>query len=291
MNTFDGLVEFLHVAEKGSFTSASKKLGTSVAHISRQVGALEDHLGVKLFHRTTRKVTVTEVGQLYYQHCRPLLDGLNEAERAVLNLQEKPIGKLRFTAPVAYGEKIIAPLLSDFMRQYDTLHIDLELTNRTLDLVEGGYDLAIRLGMLEESSLIAKKLASRTLHICAAPSYIANRGTPHTLSELAHHNCLLGTLDHWRLSDQGKAKNIRVSGTMRCNNGPTLLNAAIAGHGIIQLPDYYIGEAVKTGKLIPLLKSYQPETEGIWAVYPPNRHMSPKVRMFIDYLATKLGRT
>ncbi len=288
MSTFDGLIEFIQVAETGSFTAAAKRRGSSVAHISRQVGALEDRLGVKLFHRTTRKVSLSDVGQLYFQQCRPLLDGLGEAERSVLNLQEKPVGKLRFTAPVAYGEKILAPLLSDFMNEHEGIQIDLELTNRQLDLIDSGLDLAIRLGKLEDSSMIAKKLASRTLHICASPAYLQNHGEPHTLSELDQHNCLLGTLDYWRLNVEGKAKNVRVSGNMRCNNGPTLLSVAIAGRGIVQLPDYYLGEALKKGQIVTLLKAYQPEREGIWAIYPPNRHLSPKVRLFIDYMSERL---
>lgn len=289
MKDFDGLLEFIHVAETGSFTSAAKRLSSSVAHISRQVGALEDRLGVKLFHRTTRKVSLSEVGHLYFQHCRPLLDGLREAERAVLNLQDKPVGKLRFTAPVAYGEKILAPLIGDFMALHDGLQVDLELTNRQLDLIDGGFDLAIRLGKLEDSSMIAKKLASRTLHICAAPDYLNRYGEPHTLSELENHNCLLGTLDYWRLTVEGKARNIRVSGNMRCNNGPTLLSMALAGRGIVQLPEYYLGDVLKRGEIVTILKNFQPEREGIWAIYPPNRHLSSKVRVFIDYLTERLA--
>ncbi len=288
INNWDGLFEFTAVVETESFTAAAKRIGTSVAHVSRQIGALEDRLGVKLFHRTTRKVSITEVGQLYYQHCRPLLDGLDEAQRAITNLQEKPTGKLHFTAPVAYGERIIVPLLSEFMQRHENLQVDLELTNQKLDIVEGGFDLAIRLGNLESSSLVAKKLTERTLHICAAPDYLKKHGEPHTLSELAKHNCLLGTLNYWRIMDKGKTKTIRVSGNLRCNNGPALLNAAIVGNGIIQLPNYYVHEALKNGQLVSLLDAHQPETEGVWAIYPQNRHLSPKVRLLIDHLYSKL---
>lgn len=288
MNSWDGLIEFAAVVETESFTVSAKRIGTSVAHVSRQIRSLEDRLGVKLFHRTTRKVSVTEVGQLYYRHCRPLLDGLDEAQRIVSNLQKKPSGKLHFTAPVAYGERMIAPLLSEFMEKYDTLKVDLKLTNQKMDLLDGGFDLAIRMGKLEDSSLMAKKLAERTLHICAAPSYIEKHGQPYTLSELGTHNCLLGTLDYWRFSNNEKPKNMRVDGNLRCNSGPALLNAALMGNGIIQLPDYYVYEAIKKGQLVPLLETHQPETEGIWALYPQNRHLSPKVRLLIDHLHTKL---
>jgi len=291
MKDFEGVIEFIHVAEAGSFTGASKRLNTSVAHVSRQVSALEDRLGVKLFHRTTRKVSLSEVGQVYLQHCRPLVDGLAEAERAVLNLQEKPIGKLRFTAPVTYGEKILAPLLIDFAKKYDSLQIDCQLTNRTLDLIDGGFDLAIRLGKLEDSSMIAKKLADRTLHICASPQYLQAHGEPHTLSELTQHNCLLGTLDCWRIKENGNSRNIQVNGNMRCNNGPTLLGMAIAGHGIVQLPDYYLEKAINNGDITPILKKYKPDHEGIWAIYPEKRHLSSKIRLFIDFLSNRLAKT
>ena len=285
-----GILEFLSVVENHSFTAAAKQLKTSVAHISRQVSALEDRLGVKLLHRTTRKVTPTDLGQQYYQQCRPLFDGLKDAENSIINLHDKPVGHLHVTAPVAFGERIIAPLLSDFLNQYPNLQINLELTNRKLDLIEGSIDLAIRLGNLESSNLKARKLSTRHLHICAAPGYIEKYGTPYSLSELNNHNCLLGTLDYWKLSDKGKNKNIRVSGNMRCNSGPALLCAALMGNGIVQLPDYYVSSHISKGELIPLLKSYDPETEGIWAVYPPSRHMLPKVRIFIDFLTSKLSK-
>ena len=289
MNNWNGLTEFTSVVETESFTSAAKRIGTSVAHVSRQISALEENLGVKLFNRTTRKVSVTEVGQLYYQHCRPLLDGLDEAQRAVTNLQECPTGKLHFTAPVAYGERVIVPLLSQFVNKYTNLQVNLELTNQKLDLLEEGYDLAIRLGKLEDSSLMAKKLTTRTLHTCAAPEYIKKHGQPYTLSELNTHNCLLGTLDYWRFSVNDKTKTVRVSGNIRCNSGPALLNAALMGSGIIQLPDYYVRDALKHGQLISLLDKYQPEKEGIWALYPQNRHLSPKVRLLIDHLHANLS--
>lgn len=205
-----------------------------------------------------------------------------------MDLQRKPIGKLRLTAPVAYGERIIAPHICDFSRLHPDLHIDMELNNQKFDLIEGGFDVAIRLGKLENSSLKARKLGDRFLHVCASPDYMRKFGAPHSLSELRHHNCLLGTLDHWRLSDGDKTKNISVTGNMRCNSGPSLLCAALAGNGIVQLPDYYVAPHLANGDLIPILQKFSPETEGIWAIYPENRHMLSKVKLFVDFLAKKI---
>jgi len=280
-----GLLEFVTVVDHNSFTSAAKTLRTSVAQVSRHVHTLEAYLGVQLLHRTTRKVTPTDLGHRYYLHCRPLLDGLQKAENDIMNLQSQPIGTLRLTAPVAFGEKIIAPLVSQFSTLYPDLHIDLTLTNQTLDLIADGFDLAIRIGTLSNSSLKAKKLGTRSLHICAAPSYIKRHGIPQTPADLHHHNCLLGTLEHWKVREKGQNKTLRVSGSMRCNSGPALLSSALIGNGMIQLPDYYVRPYLETGDLIAVLEGFNPTTEGIWAIYPENKHMLSKVTTFVDFLS------
>ena len=240
MFNWEGVSEFVAVSETESFTKAAARLGISTAQVSRQVSALETRLAAKLFHRTTRKVSVTEVGRVYYQHCRQVLDGLDEAERAITNLQTTPRGLLKITAPVTYGEGTIAPLINDFLTLYPELEVQMNLTNLKVDLVDQGYDLAIRLGQLEDSSMMAKRLGARTQFVCASPSYVATYGLPHTLSELDQHNCLIGTLDYWRFQEKGKARNVRVKGNLSCNSGHALVDAAIKGLGIIQLPDYYV---------------------------------------------------
>lgn len=288
MSSWDGVREFVCVAEQGSFTRAAKNLGVSVAHVSRHVSALEDRLNAVLLYRTTRQVTLTDLGEIYYQRCRPLLEGLEEAQYAISDMQDKVKGRLRITAPVAYGELKIVPLINELLETQPDLDLDLNLTNRRLDLISEGLDVAIRLGALDDSSLMAKKLASRHLITCASPKYLAQYGEPHSFSELDHHSCLLGTLNHWRFKEKGVSQNVKVKGRLRCNNGPALLKAALAGFGIVQLPDYYVAEAVKTGQLIALLKPFRPDVEGIWALYPQNRHLSPKVRFFIEFLADKL---
>lgn len=288
MADWEGITEFVAVAETESFTAAAKRLGTSVANVSRQIQALENRLSTKLFHRTTRKVSATEEGNVFYQHCRQVLDGLADAERALTSLQTKPSGKLKVTAPLSYGEKFIAPLISDFAIKYPDLEIEMHLSNQQFDLIENGFDLAIRLGVLEDSSLVAKKLADRKQYVCASPSYLAQYGQPHTLQELAAHNCLLGTLDYWRFEEDRKQRNIRVKGNLRCNNGPALRDAALKGVGIVQLPDYYVDQYFESGELVPLLNKQCQGVEGIWAVYPSNRFLSTKVKTLIDFLASNL---
>ncbi|MGI2106050.1 LysR substrate-binding domain-containing protein [Shewanella frigidimarina] len=289
MFNWEGVSEFVAVAEAESFTKAAKRLGISTAQVSRQVSALETRMATKLFHRTTRKVSVSEVGRIYYQHCRQVLDGLEEAERAITNLQSTPRGLLKITAPVTYGEKTLAPLVNDFIVKYPELEVKINLTNQKVDLIDEGYDLAIRLGQLEDSSMMAKRLCSRTQYVCASPDYVSTFGIPHSLSELEQHNCLLGTLDYWRFQENGKTRNVRVKGNLTCNSGHALVDAAIKGIGIIQLPDHYVLPFLEDGQLVPLLEQNRQPKEGIWALYPHNRHLSPKVRMLLDYLSKALS--
>ena len=285
---WDGISEFVYVAENESFTLASKKLAISTAQVSRQITALEIRLNIKLFYRTTRKVSLTEEGRIFYQHCRSVLDGLDAAERAITNLQSKPQGKIKFTAPVTYGEKQILPLVNNFIKKYSDVEVSAYLSNRNIDLVEEGYDLAIRLGKLTDSSMMAKKLGKRIKYVCASPQYLDKYGIPHAISELTAHSCLLGTLDYWQFSESGKERSIRVTGRLRYNNGYSLTDAALKGLGIVQLPDYYVQSYIESGELVTLLDTYRAPDEGIWAVYPHNRHLSPKIRLLVDYFAEQL---
>ncbi|MEP1446635.1 MAG: LysR substrate-binding domain-containing protein [Paraglaciecola sp.] len=285
---WEGISEFVYVAENESFTLAAKKMAISTAHVSRQISALEARLKIKLFYRTTRKVSLTEEGQVFYQHCRSVLDGLDAAERAITNLQSKPQGKVKLTAPVTYGEQQILPLVNDFMKHYPDVEVTAYLSNQQMDLLEGGYDLAIRLGKLSDSTMIAKKLGDRTNYICASPHYLDTHGTPQTFTDLNKHSCLLGTLDYWHFSEDAKEKKFRVSGRLRYNSGFALVDAALKGLGIVQLPDYYVQKHLQSRQLIALLDSYRAPKDGIWAVYPQNRHLSPKIRLLVDYLAEHL---
>ncbi len=289
MFLWEGVTEFVAVSEAESFTGAAKRLGISTAQVSRQISALENRLNTKLFYRTTRKVSMTEEGAIYYRHCRQVLDGLEEAEQAISSLRETPQGLIKLTAPYMYGEQFILPLVIEFMGMYPDIEVVADLTNQKVDLVESGYDLAIRLGRLASSSMMAKKLTTRIQYVCAAPAYIEKFGVPHSLSELSQHNCLVGSLDHWFFLEDKKEKSVRVSGNLNCNSGYVLLDAALQGHGLVQLPDYYVDAHITRGDLIVVLEKYQEKSEGIWALYPNNRHLSPKVRMLVDFLAERLS--
>lgn len=288
MYNWEGVAEFVTVAETESFTRAAKKLGISTAHVSRQVSALESRLSTKLLHRTTRKVSITEVGTIYYQHCRQALDELENAEYAISDLQNKPTGKLKITAPVTYGELTIAPLINNFIARYPELNVELQLSNQTMDLIGEGFDLAIRQGQLEDSSMMARRLASRTLYVCATPAYLAKFGEPHKPSELNQHNCLQGSLDHWHFQEKGKTRSIHISGNLYCNCGRALVDAALKGIGIVQLPGEYVLSHIQSGQLVSLLEPYCAPDEGVWVIYPHNKQLLPKVRMLIDYLSEEL---
>ncbi len=288
MANWEGVSEFVAVAELNSFTSAAKRLNTSVAQVSRRVANLEERLAIKLFNRTTRRVHLTEAGQLYYQQCKHLVEGLELAELAITQMQTTPKGLVRITAPVTYGENRIAPLIHLFMERYPQVDLDLMLTNQRIDIIESGVDVAIRLGRLTDSSLVAKKLSSRQLYVCASPLYLHQRGEPHLLSDLNHHQCLVGSVDYWRFRENGGERSLKVSGRIRCNSGYALLDAAKRGLGLVQLPDYYVQEALESGELVEVLTDYRDEREGIWALFPQNRNLSPKVRLLIDFLAEQL---
>jgi len=285
---WEGINEFVQVAEVESFTQAAKRLAISTAQVSRQVSALEQRLHVKLFYRTTRRVSLTEEGRVFYQHCRGVLDSLDEAEQAVTSLQSKPQGKIKLTASVTYGEQQILPLVNDFVRLHPAIEVTAQLSNQRVDLIEEGFDLAIRLGKLSDSSMIARKLSTRRHYLCASPSYLQRCGTPHSLSELTQHNCLLGTRDYWRFHEAGSDRNIRVSGRLRYNSGQALADAALKGLGIVQLPDYYVAPHLASGALLSLLEAQREPEEGIWVVYPHNRQLSPRIRLLVDYLEAQL---
>lgn len=289
MFLWEGVTEFISVAETESFTAAGRRLGISTAQVSRQISQLETRLNTKLFYRTTRKVSLTGEGSVYYSHCRQVMDGLEEAERAISSLRDTPQGSIKMTAPVTYGEQYVMPVVLDYMQAYPDVEITCDLTNQMIDLVEDGYDLAVRLGHLRDSSMMAKRLASRMQYVCASPEYIEKYGAPYTLSELGQHNCLVGNSNHWHFVEKGKARSVRVSGNLVCGSGYALLEAAIRGMGLIQLPGYYVDEAIAAGKLMVLLKPYQEPKEGIWALYPHNRQLSPKIRLLVDMLAEKLA--
>ncbi|HCP03302.1 LysR substrate-binding domain-containing protein [Halopseudomonas aestusnigri] len=290
MSDWEGIDEFVAVAETGHFTGAAARLGVSSSHVSRQIARLEDRLQSRLFYRSTRRVSLTEAGQTFLQHCQRLIDARDEALQAITDLGSEPKGLLRMTCAVAYGESFIMPLVNDFMQQHPQLRVEMTLTNQTLDLLHGSYDLAIRLGRLQDSSLIATRIAPRHMYLCAAPSYLERFGAPHSLSELPRHNCLIGSSDVWSFQQRGRELPVRVQGNWRCNSGQAVLDAALRGFGLCQLPDYYVQEHLRSGSLRALLPQHQPPHTAVWALYPQQRHLSPKVRQLVDYLKQGLAQ-
>ena len=288
MSRWEGLDEFVAVAECGQFTAAAERLGLSSSQISRQVARLEERLQTRLFYRSTRKVSLTEAGQTFLQHCQRLQDGREEALRAIGDLASEPKGLLRMTCAVAYGERFILPLVNDFMALHPQLRLEIELTNRPLDLLQEGLDLAIRLGRLPDSQLVATRLAPRVMHLCAAPAYLQRYGHPHNLSELTRHNCLIGSSDQWQFQQEGREQALRVQGNWRCNSGEAVLDAALRGFGLCQLPDYYVQQHLLSGALVALLEAQQPPNTAVWALYPQQRHLSPKVRQLVEHLKNGL---
>lgn len=289
MFNWEGVTEFVAVAETGSFTAAAKQLDISTAQVSRQVSALESRLATKLLHRTTRKVSVTEAGNIYFQHCRQVLDGLEQAELAIGDMQSKPTGKLKITAPVTYGEATIAPLVNNFLKLYPDLEIETNLSNLKKDLIDEGFDVAIRQGNLDDSTMMAKRLSTRTFYVCATPGYLELHGTPQKPSDLEKHNCLQSMNEYWFFQVNGKRRNLKLTGNLRSNSGHALLDAALKGIGIVQLPGDYVCPHVESGDLTVLLEEYRAPDQGVWALYPHNKHLSPKVRMLLDYLGEELA--
>lgn len=289
MHKWEGIEAFVQVASQQSFSRAAKILGVSNSHVSKQVANLERHLDAQLLTRTTRRVSLTEMGRAFFIRCQDIINTLDEAEQAVIDLQEKPRGRLRVSLAGAFGEEFIAPAAVSFMRDNPGLHIDLSFDNKLVDLVADGYDIAIRAGMLEDSSLIARRICNRKLLTCASQHYLDRYGRPETVDSLINHHCLIGTIDTWRFKNGQRHFDMRVRGNWRSNNGRALAHAAVGGLGITQLPDFYVREALERGALVTLLDDFNPTDTGVWAVYPHNRHLSAKVRMFISHLVDHLA--
>ena len=290
MSAWEGIDEFVAVAELGHFSAAALRLKLSSSHVSRQIARLEERLQTRVFYRSTRRVSLTEAGQTFLQHCKRLIDAREEALQVITDLGSEPKGLVRMTCAVAYGESFVMPLVNDFMQQHPQLRIEMTLTNQTLDLLHGSFDLAIRLGRLQDSNLVATRLAPRHMFLCAAPDYLQRKGAPHSLSELQRHNCLIGSSDTWTFQQDGRELPIRITGNWRCNSGQAVLDAALRGFGLCQLPDYYVHEHLRSGALCALLNQHQPPHTAVWALYPQQRHLSPKVRQLVDHLKAGLAQ-
>jgi DNA-binding transcriptional LysR family regulator len=285
---WDGMDEFVAVATAGSFAGGAKHLGASTSQISRAVMRLENQLNTPLFYRTTRNVSLTDTGRVLYERCREVVDQRNEVLDSVIG-GVVPQGELRVTCSTAIGARFVAPILARLALEYQKLTITLELSNRIIDLVGEGFDLAIRTGNLSDSRLIATRIASRRLYLCAAPAYLSRVQTPATVDDLARNNCLIGNSATWHFTVGGIEQTFRPTGRWNCNGGEAVLQAALAGLGICQLPEFYLHPFLTDGSLKALLEDCRPKDEPIWAVYPQRRHLLPKVRVLVERLQQSLG--
>lgn len=294
MDNLSGIAVFAQVVEACSFTEAARRLGMSKAAVSKQVSRLEERLGARLLNRTTRKLSLTEVGSAFYERCARIVAEAEEAELAVTRLHATPRGTLKVGAPVNFGMQYLAPQLPAFMSRYPELRVDIEFNDRFVDLVEEGYDVAVRVADLPDSSLIARKLAETRAVVCAAPSYWDTHGRPEHPHDLAKHNCFaysyLSTRNEWRFSGPEGPVSVRVSGSLTANNGDVLRQAAVAGVGVVAAPLFMACDDLRSGALEPVLPDFEADTRGVYAVYPHNRHLSAKVRAFVDHLVETLGQ-
>lgn len=290
MDRWLAMEAFVRVVESGTFVAAAERLGLSTSSLSRLVGDLEQHLGARLLNRTTRRLSLTETGQVYYERCVTLLADLAEAEALAGQSAAEPRGTIRLTCSYTMAEQRVAAAIATFSERYAEVKFELVVSDRIVDLVEEGFDLAVRVGAVGSDRLVARRLGAMRLVVCAAPGYLQRHGTPRTPDDLVRHNALTYAYSSaprvWQFTDAlGKEHQARVSGSLHSNSGDALRAAAVEGLGIIYEPDFLLGDALRTGKLVTLLPGYEGTGGDIWAVYPSRRHLSLKVRLFVDHIA------
>ncbi|GLQ34246.1 LysR family transcriptional regulator [Amylibacter marinus] len=292
MDRIDLMSTYVAVANAGSFTGAAHRLGMTPQLVSKYVRALEDQLDAQLFIRSTRSVRLTQTGAAYLEKCTQLLEDFDELAAAVRNDHRAPQGHLTIAAPTTYGEIFLADALADFAQTYPKVQIDLRLSDRYASLLDDGIDVAIRIGQLEDSSFVASKLSQTRLTYCASPHYIATQGAPQKPKDLLDHSCIIDSNFRpgasWPFSGQQGALRIDVDGRLRANSASVARRFALKDCGILLSPEYVIADDLKTGRLVPVLERYWPETLGIFAVYLENRHLSAKVRVFVDFMRSRL---
>ena len=285
---------FVTVVSRGSFTRAADALDTSPANVTRYVNELEAHLGTRLLNRTSRKLSLTEGGETLYARCKSILDDVAETEGLVSSASVEPRGRLRINAPVSFGILHLAPLWPEFMRKYPGVELDVSLIDRVVDIVEEGYDLAIRISRAGSTSHAARKLATSRNILCASPAYLARYGYPAAPADLVEHRCIgyayAATGNEWQLIDsERKTHAVKVNYHMHTNNGDTARAAALAGQGVIWQPTFLIGNDLRAGTLIQLLPDYRLPDIDVLALYPSRRHLSAKIRAVVDFLVDAFG--
>ena len=294
MDRLANMEAFVRVADTKSFSEAARRLRSSKSLVSRQVAALEAELGVRLFHRTTRSLSLTEEGRGYHAQVARILTEIDEANLSVSKSQAAPRGRLRVSAPMSFGILHIGPAIHDFLSRYPEVELDLSLNDRFVDVVDEGFDLAIRVGRLSDSSLIARKLGQYRMMLCASQTYLKQQDAPRDPDDLKKHQCLCystnSLVPEWQfVSKDRKPWSVQINGPLHANNGDVLRAAALQGLGIVYLPSFIVGPDVQASTLASLLPEFVPTGTAIHAVYPHSRHLLPKVRAFIDFFAARFG--
>jgi DNA-binding transcriptional LysR family regulator len=288
-----GMQVFVRVIDLGGFTAAAEASGISPTMVSNHVQALERHLGARLLNRTTRRQSLTEIGSSYYAQCVDILTRIDSAESDARDMRSRPTGRLRVSAPITFGSHLLIPALSAYLREYKDVSIELQLNDRIVDLADEGFDVAFRFGELPDSGLIARRLRSLHRLICASPGYLAHRGIPKMPGDLAQHNCLafnyINPERKWTFPGHS-ARNVDISGQLTVNNGPALLQAALNDIGVVMLPDYLVANDIEAGRLVRLLPDFDFPAAPLQLVYLPDRHMTPKMGSFVDFMLETLGR-
>ena len=292
VDRFLAIAAFVKVVEMGSFARAAERLDTSVSSVSRHVSELEAHLDARLLNRTTRRLSLTETGRVFHERCVMLLADLEEAEESATATTVKPRGTLRLTAAITFGVRHLAPAIAEFVTRFPQMRFDIELSDRALDLVDEGFDIAVRIGSIGTQNLVGRKIGKTQLVCCAAPTYLSRHGVPKVPEDLSGHACLTYEYSSfknvWPFRDaDGRERNVRITGPVHANNGRFLEALAVEGAGVVYEPDFIVGPNVRAGKLQLILREFEPAPAPIYIVYPSRRHLSAKVRTFTDFLAVR----
>ncbi|MBI1397229.1 MAG: LysR family transcriptional regulator [Betaproteobacteria bacterium] len=295
LENLTGILAFVHAAEARSFTAAARQLGMSPSGVSKAIARLEGGYRVRLLHRTSRSVTMTPEGRAFYERCRQILADVEDAEQVLSSAHGTPRGRLRVTIPLSVGRIHLARLLPVFQQRYPDITVEARATDRIVDLVEEGYDVAVRLGTPPDSRLVARQLIGGRFVTCAAPSYLRSHGTPTTLEELESHNCArfvvpsTGVARDWVFRREGTVVTVPVAGNLTFDHAECLVEAACSGTAVIQIGSYVLDEALRSRRLEAILTPFEVESPALWVMYPQNRHLTPRVRAFVDFLVEMAG--
>ena len=291
MNRLDNMETFVRIVDAGGISAAAKRIGIAPSVVSRRLKELEGHLGTELFHRTTRRLNLTDAGESWYRHCLRILDDVEQSEAAMMHAHEEIRGRLKVALPSSFGHLHMGPAMLDFLQAHPEIEFDLDFNDREVDLMQEGFDLAIRLAALPDSSLQARRLAPIRRVMCASPEYLARKGRPRSLDDLADHQCLVYSLirdfEDWQPRDAHRSTRAKIHPYIKSTTGEFLREAAVAGHGIVVLPTFIVYREIEAGRLVTLLSETEFAAINAYAIYPPTRHLSLRVRIFIDFLKAR----